>query len=207
MNTFSDGLHEDSQVHAFEYPVVGVSLDSVEQAECGNEGRMEEAHQQGVREGELQAKQQFEQILQRERAAIVEEINKFGIERERYYRQVETEVVQLALSIAKKVLHREAQVDPLLLAGIVRVALRNMEAGTRVKVKVNPQDVPTWSRVLNEIDNVSAICEVKPEPAIAKDRCVLETELGTTELGIDLQLKEIENGLFDLLAKRPQVTG
>jgi flagellar biosynthesis/type III secretory pathway protein FliH len=31
----------------------------------------------------------------------------------------------------------------------------------------------------------------------------LETELGITDLSLETQLKEIEQGLFDLLAQRP----
>jgi flagellar assembly protein FliH len=31
----------------------------------------------------------------------------------------------------------------------------------------------------------------------------LETELGTTNFGLDTQLKEVEQGFFDLLALRP----
>ena len=33
--------------------------------------------------------------------------------------------------------------------------------------------------------------------------CVLETELGTANFGLDAQLKEVEQGFFDLLALRP----
>jgi hypothetical protein len=32
---------------------------------------------------------------------------------------------------------------------------------------------------------------------------VVSTQLGTTEIGIESQLKEIEKGLFDLLSQRP----
>jgi flagellar assembly protein FliH len=32
---------------------------------------------------------------------------------------------------------------------------------------------------------------------------VLETELGTANFGLDSQLKEVEQGFFDLLALRP----
>jgi flagellar assembly protein FliH len=46
--------------------------------------------------------------------------------------------------------------------------------------------------------------DVKPNPALGANQCVLETELGTTELGIETQLKEIEKGFFDLLAQRPE---
>ena len=45
--------------------------------------------------------------------------------------------------------------------------------------------------------------EVKGDPAIEAHNCVLETELGVTELGLDAQLKEVEQGFFDLLAHRP----
>jgi flagellar assembly protein FliH len=34
--------------------------------------------------------------------------------------------------------------------------------------------------------------------------CVLETELGSANLGLDAQLKEVEQGFFDLLARRPE---
>jgi flagellar biosynthesis/type III secretory pathway protein FliH len=33
---------------------------------------------------------------------------------------------------------------------------------------------------------------------------MLETELGSTDLTLESQLKEIEQGFFDLLAQRPQ---
>ena len=50
-----------------------------------------------------------------------------------------------------------------------------------------------------------AVPEIKEDPAVEPEQCVLQTELGTTELGIEVQLKEIEQGLMDLLAQRPQV--
>ena len=45
--------------------------------------------------------------------------------------------------------------------------------------------------------------EVKADPSVEAHNCILETELGTTQLGLDAQLKEIEQGFFDLLAQRP----
>jgi flagellar biosynthesis/type III secretory pathway protein FliH len=41
------------------------------------------------------------------------------------------------------------------------------------------------------------------DPSLDVHRCVLQTVLGTTELGIESQLKEVEQGLFDLMAQRP----
>ena len=41
------------------------------------------------------------------------------------------------------------------------------------------------------------------DAALEPNQCELETELGVTDLNLETQLKEIEQGLFDLLAQRP----
>jgi hypothetical protein len=49
---------------------------------------------------------------------------------------VEHEVVELALAVAARILRREAQMDPLLLTGAVRVALGQLSGSTEVRVRV-----------------------------------------------------------------------
>ena len=55
--------------------------------------------------------------LARERERMVDAVREFAAAREQYFAAVEQQVVKLALAIAARVLHREAQIDPLLLAG------------------------------------------------------------------------------------------
>ena len=71
-----------------------------------------------------------------------------GIERERYFSEVEGEVVRLALGIAERVLHREARMDPLLLAASVRLALEKLagESGTVLRVPIGTADA--WRELL-----------------------------------------------------------
>ena len=52
-------------------------------------------------------------------------------ERDRFLHAVEQEVVKLALAVAARILRREAQMDPLLLTGAVRVALGQLAALVR----------------------------------------------------------------------------
>lgn len=205
MNTYSDFVRQGgAEVQAFHYPAVGVTgANDLVHDESDQNSR--QARDEGLREGEARARRDYEQALKREREAVKKSIQEFQRERDSYYQRVEAEVVQLALAIARKVLHREAQVDPLLLAGIVRVALRKLEIGTRVRVRVNPSEVTGWQKILAEVDDSGAVPEIEEDATVPPARCVLQTELGATELGIEPQLKEIENGLLDLLAKRPQV--
>jgi flagellar assembly protein FliH len=111
--------------------------------------------------------------------------------------------VQLSLSIARKVLHREAQVDPVLLAGLVRVALEQVEANSEVLVSVEPGRAPEWQAYFTAHLDPAEVPRVVEDPALAPGRCLVQTRLGKTELGLEVQLKEIEQGLMDLLALRP----
>lgn len=155
-------------------------------------------------EGEAKALAAFNRQLTELRDSVHSAIQKFAEERAQYYQRVEGEVVQLALSIARKILRREAQIDPLLLAGMVRVALETIENGTKVVVHVNPQQVSECRAYFAQTMEPRLVPEVVEDPALAIHHCVLHTSLGNTELGPEVQLKEIEQGLLDLLGQRPQ---
>jgi flagellar assembly protein FliH len=161
------------------------------------------AREAGRREGEAQARAAGEQHLGEIRASVSAALADFARARAQYYQQVETEVVQLALAIARKILHREAQVDPLLLAGLVRITLEKIESATKVVVCVHPQQVSECRSYFAQHMEAGKVPEVVEDPVVEIDRCILQTGLGRTELGVEVQLKEIEQGLFDLLAKRP----
>ena len=45
--------------------------------------------------------------------------------------------------------------------------------------------------------------EIVEDPSQPLDACVLETAMGTAAFGLEVQLKEIEHGLMDILAARP----
>ena len=79
---------------------------------------------------------EYEGKLAAQRAEIDLAIEEFARQRESYFEGVEMEIVNLSLSIAHKILHREAQMDPLLLRGAVRLALERLEANTQVRLRV-----------------------------------------------------------------------
>jgi flagellar assembly protein FliH len=112
-------------------------------------------------------------------------------------------MVHLSLAIAAKILHRESQVDRMLVAALVRVAMEKLQRGTGATVRVPPEEVADWNRYFEGGNGADIRVEVTADPAVEAHNCILETELGTTELGLDAQLKEIEQGFFDLLAQRP----
>lgn len=167
-------------------------------------GRIEQAaHEAGRQEGEARVRAACEQQVQGLRDALRQAVADFARERTSYFEKVEVEVVELALAMARKILHREAQVDPLLLAGIVRVALNKLESGTKVTVRVAPPQVSDWRSYFARWMDEREVPEVVEDTSLPIDQCVLKTAVGTTALGLEVQLKEIEQGLMDLMAQRP----
>jgi flagellar assembly protein FliH len=165
--------------------------------------RLAEAREQGAREGLQQAQQGLQQQIAQERAKVAEAVMQFQRRTSEYYSRAEVELVHLALGIARKILHRESQVDRMLVAGLVRVALEKLQQGTKVAVHVRPEEMVEWSQYFQESPAGSMLLQVMADPAVEARNCVLETELGATQVGLEAQLKEIEQGFFDLLAQRP----
>jgi len=136
-----------------------------------------------------------------ERGAVIQTCEQFGRERAKYFADVEAEVVRLALSIAARVLNREAQFDPLLLRGAVKVALDKLREESSVMLRVSEKQAEDWSRA---IQGAQVAVKVVGDHRLAISECVLETSVGKVELGVKAQLEEIERGFFDLLGQRPK---
>jgi flagellar assembly protein FliH len=160
---------------------------------------VEAARKQGFQDGYAQASAAAVQTLEQERMAIASALGDFALSRTQYFRRVEGDAVRLALSIARKVLHREAQMDPLLLAGVVRVALDQMQAGTRVVLRTSTESAPGWAEFCSRQLPKDHAVEVVPDSSLEAHRCILQADLGSTEISPDAQLQEIESGFFDLL--------
>lgn len=162
------------------------------------------AYEKGVSEGEARVRAAFEKTLAEIRSQTSVALRQFTAERHTYFERVEADVVQLALSIARKILHRESQIDPLLLTGVVRVALEGLSRDTQVRLRANPDEVRFWRDYFAHAEDIRPTPDLIGDPSLSPGYCVLETELGTTHISFETQLKEIEQGFLDLLAQRPR---
>jgi flagellar assembly protein FliH len=165
--------------------------------------REKQSWEAGLREGESRARAEFTQAVAAERTRINLAIDSFQQERDLYYQRVEEEVVRLTLAIARKILHREAQVDPLVLTAVARVALEKIASGSRVRLRVPAEETGKWQETLTASENLRPQPEVVADTTLSSAQLILESEVGTADLSLEAQLKEIEQGFLDLLAVRP----
>jgi len=135
----------------------------------------------------------------RQAAALIET---FARERERYLEAVEPEVVKLALAVAARILRREAQMDPLLLTGAVRVALGQLSGSTQIRLRIPPADLDLWAQSIALLPNFETRPTVVAGEGMRLGDCEIETEMGSVDLGVRAQMAEIERGFFDRAGAR-----
>jgi len=174
----------------------------VEMSEADFAARIRQERADAVAQIEQKLRQEMEQKLIAARAPVTAAIKDFATQRDEYFARLEAEVVQLSLAIAAKILHREAQVDPMLVATLVRIATEKMREGSSVTVRVSTGRGASWKQYFAGFPSPVRI-EVAEDHTLSTQDCILETNLGSANFGLDTQLKEVEQGFFDLLALRP----
>ena len=210
MSTWSETR---AAIKQFEYPLAGNHASTQAAAPARPEPEIAEeklarresyARQLGRQEGEATARADYESALREERVILAAAVESFHKEQQRYFRAVEAEVIQLAMAIARKILHREAQLDPLFLRAVVRVVLDKLREETQISLRVTPSLADGWRQYLVGDPGLAQRVEVLGDESLGETACIVEASVGTTEIGVEAQLKEIEQGFFDLLERRPK---
>ena len=158
-----------------------------------------EAFEAGRQQGEQEARAQLHPVLERLNASVIQVLGM----RPDLRRRAERDVVQLALLIAKRVLHRQLSVDEEALTAIARVAFERLTRSESYRVTVNPQFAAAVTAALSGSHRSSpgmSRVHIDPDPECAPGTLIIHSAEGTIDASIDTQLQEISRGLTDRLA-------
>lgn len=175
--------------------MIGVPEEEVER-------RIQIARDCAVAEAEQRMRVECERAARTVQQRIAEVVKEFEGERAEYFKRAEGEVVGLALAIARKILQREAELDPTLLAALVRIALDRMQCGSMVRIRVSEKSADLWRR-FGDANAGSSQWEILLDETLNAGDCIVETELGTANFGFEAQLTTIQESFAQLLAHRP----
>ncbi len=175
----------------------------VEMTESELQRLLAEVRDEATRTTEARVREEMRVRMEAEAARVTEALAGFEAARAGYFKRVESEIVRLSLSIAAKILHREAQVDPMLVAALVQIAVNQLKENTAVNVRVHPAGAARWRERFEAAPQWAAVTVVE-DAALETGDCVLETELGSANFSLAAQLKEVEQGFFDILAQTPK---
>jgi flagellar assembly protein FliH len=155
---------------------------------------------QGEQAGADAAAQRGEAMLYR-LAQTLEELTQV---RAQMILQTERQMVQLALAIARRVVHREVSIDADLLIAMARVALERLGETAQVKVRLHPDDFQAaGSERVARLTGSNVM--ILADPHLSRGSCRVESDMGMLDAGVDAQLKEIARALLgdDEVADQP----
>lgn len=146
------------------------------------------AYRQGLADGRaaalLQARQGAEQAFADGLAALLGE---FGAQLETHESRFADSLACTATQLARQVLRCELAVRPEIVASVAREALGCLLPGARrIAVRVHPLDADFVLRAAaGELEHLEA--RVVCDPAVARGGCVVDSDLGSVDAGIELR--------------------
>lgn len=153
-----------------------------------------EGHEKGFKEGE----QEVERLIQNIHAIISKTIEK----RNEIIEESETQLINMVLLIAKKVIKVISENQKNVVINNVMQALLKLKGGGDVIIKVNPDDLEltsshkeTFQKRLEQGRNI-AILE---DTTVDRGGCVIETDFGQINARISSQLHEIEEKILEMM--------
>lgn len=155
------------------------------------------SEQVGWDAGYQQAKAEAELEIAAIRDAVGTALMNFERNIEKFYVEAEAQMVKLSLAIARKVLEREARIDPVLMNIAVQSAIESISSSTTLRLYVHPDGASAWMEVF-ERQSGSRDVEIVSDSLLHPGGCRLESEFGHAEIGVESRLSDIHDAFFDV---------
>ncbi len=153
-------------------------------------GRLEQELQQG--------RQQYRQLEQQAVMSIQQSVTELGRYQKKVAEESERQIVRLSLEIAKKIVHREVQVDGSILVTMVKFALEYVADARKVRIHVHPEDLslirttPEW----DPLERGGLPMEWIGDPSMERGGFLVESDMGMIDGRLSRQFQEIERNFF-----------
>jgi flagellar assembly protein FliH len=158
-----------------------------------------ESYQRGFSEGQKighdQAVAEIAPVMDRLSRSLAE----LATVRSRVRKTAESDLLKLAIAVARRVIHRELTLDPGSIEGLIRVALEKLESRELCRVRVHPDQEPVIRTLLARFS--AAPVELIPDGTLHSGDVLFETAHGTLDGSIEAQLQEIERGFADRMSR------
>jgi flagellar assembly protein FliH len=120
--------------------------------------------------------------------------------REKVMREAEDELVKLIMMVARKVILREIGMDRTILNNVVQAAIADLTDRGDITIRLNPDDYILITGSHEEFFRKELVTErmhLKSDPSVLQGCCLVDSEMGTIDAGIDAQLDEIFRRLLE----------
>jgi len=157
------------------------------------------AYENGFRQGEKAGTEIAERKVEAMMRRYADTILEMGKLKPNLHAQAEREVVKLALEVAKKIVHREVQIDREIIQTLVKVALSHVAVKSAVIVHLHPADhsymLEQRAAFMGPGDSEREMV-LRADTSIDRGGCLIETECGDIDARIEEEFREVERAFF-----------
>lgn len=148
---------------------------------------------QGEREGNAAAAQRSEVLISR----LSGTIDDIAALRAGMLHKTERDVVRMAVAIAERIVHRSLSIEPELLLAMARVAIDRLGDGIVATIHLHPDDHRAMMAVrTRRPDVVQSAVAIEADLTVARGGCIVRSEFGVIDLGLDAQIQEMSRALL-----------
>jgi len=166
----------------------------------------EKGHEEGREQGFQEGQKEIERLVDTLQQIISAAIDK----RNEIIQESETQVINLVLLIAKKVIKVISENQKNVVINNVVQALRKLKSRGDVVIRVNLSDVELTSEHINDflkmVENVKSVT-VLEDSSVDRGGCIIETDFGQIDARVSSQLHEIEEKILELAPIRSKGEG
>ncbi|HDQ15124.1 MAG TPA: flagellar assembly protein FliH [Sediminispirochaeta sp.] len=171
------------------------------QAESEVEKIRKDAYQEGYKAGHQEGYESGRPEVERLVEQLHHIIDKTLEKRKEIIEESETQLINMVLLIAKKVVKVISENQKNVVINNVIQALRKLKSRGEVLIKVNLDDVELTTEHVKDfmrmVDNVQSVTVVE-DSTVDKGGCIIETDFGEIDARISSQLQEIEEKITEL---------
>jgi flagellar assembly protein FliH len=145
-------------------------------------------YDKGIKDGEKETALKIKRL-----EGIIRELEGF---KRRRINELMPLIIDLSLEIAKKVVHKEIELDRNIVMYVAQDAVKKIEEGEEnVVIKVNPLDYEVIIANINLLKEQSGLKDISVEPqsTISPGGCYIETRTGEIDARIEEQIKEVQD--------------
>lgn len=168
----------------------------IAQAERDKEMIEQAAEEKGMQNVEEKIREEVAKEVAEIQEKLSETINEISSLQGEITSRVETELVEFALNIAKKIVRREVTIDREVALTLVKVSLGKLHSRTLAQVHLHPNDFEFVQSKREHLDFHNAL-ELVEDKTISPGGCLIHTETGDIDARIESQFEEIAHGLLE----------
>lgn len=159
-------------------------------------------YEEGLEQGKKAALEQMQQNLNDAVMRAEHTLHLSQQEAQAMLASAERQIIDIAMSVARKILAREIEENPMVVLPIIKTALEKVRDQEQIVIRVNHEDFDMALQAKQDLQKMigrEQALTITADHAVDIGGCMIETPNGTVDARLDTQFEAVQQALQGLL--------